>query len=388
MPARPSDALAGSRATWRRPGPSSAGCASAPSSLDAVGGDAVSDGVPRSGPATAGPRARRRPGHPAVLRPDRRRAEGRWYVGRRHVHDDAGDPLVVDWRADVSRAFYRATRPSRWASRCAAGSATTAARSPRTRTSTSPTATRGRAPQRDPGRARSSDHASGRCATSSRRSSPSRTSIVRADLADTVCVQGAPGTGKTAVGLHRVAYLLYAHRERLRRSGSSWSARTGLPLLHRPGPPGARRAGCRTDHRRRAGRAVHRCAAPSRDDVARLKGDARMAEVLRARRLVARRTADRAARASRSGSRRWRVPPTCCSERRRRAAAPRRAVRRRPRACSPQRLAHEVLVQMEREGATHRRPRPGPRWPGTRPCGRTSTGLAGRRPGSSSCCGC
>ena len=35
---------------------------------------------------------------------------GRWYVGRRHIHDDHGDPVVVDWRADVSRAFYRATR--------------------------------------------------------------------------------------------------------------------------------------------------------------------------------------------------------------------------------------------------------------------------------------
>ena len=32
-------------------------------------------------------------------------------------------------------------------------------------------------------------------------------------------MQGAPGTGKTAVGLHRAAYLLYAHRERLRRAG-------------------------------------------------------------------------------------------------------------------------------------------------------------------------
>ncbi len=29
----------------------------------------------------------------------------------------------------------------------------------------------------------------------------------------------APGTGKTAVGLHRAAYLLYAHREQLRRNG-------------------------------------------------------------------------------------------------------------------------------------------------------------------------
>jgi hypothetical protein len=34
----------------------------------------------------------------------------RFYVGRRHVHDDAGDPVVIDWRAEVSTAFYRATR--------------------------------------------------------------------------------------------------------------------------------------------------------------------------------------------------------------------------------------------------------------------------------------
>jgi hypothetical protein len=34
-----------------------------------------------------------------------------------------------------------------------------------------------------------------------------------------VCVQGAPGTGKTAVGLHRAAYLLYTYPDRLRRSG-------------------------------------------------------------------------------------------------------------------------------------------------------------------------
>jgi hypothetical protein len=32
-------------------------------------------------------------------------------------------------------------------------------------------------------------------------------------------VQGAPGTGKTAVGLHRAAYLLYTHPQRVRRSG-------------------------------------------------------------------------------------------------------------------------------------------------------------------------
>ena len=48
---------------------------------------------------------------------------------------------------------------------------------------------------------------------------PDQDDIVRAGADQTVCVQGAPGTGKTAVGLHRVAYLLYAYREQVRRRG-------------------------------------------------------------------------------------------------------------------------------------------------------------------------
>src|SRR2546429_8613593 len=48
---------------------------------------------------------------------------------------------------------------------------------------------------------------------------PEQDELVRAALEDTICVQGAPGTGKTAVGLHRAAYLLYLCREKLRRAG-------------------------------------------------------------------------------------------------------------------------------------------------------------------------
>lgn len=43
--------------------------------------------------------------------------------------------------------------------------------------------------------------------------------IIRSELAGILVVQGGPGTGKTAVALHRAAYLLYSHRERLRSSG-------------------------------------------------------------------------------------------------------------------------------------------------------------------------
>ncbi|WP_129336842.1 HelD family protein [Cellulomonas endophytica] len=43
--------------------------------------------------------------------------------------------------------------------------------------------------------------------------------IIRSELQGALVVQGGPGTGKTAVALHRTAYLLYAHRRTLERSG-------------------------------------------------------------------------------------------------------------------------------------------------------------------------
>lgn len=43
--------------------------------------------------------------------------------------------------------------------------------------------------------------------------------IIRAPLPGVMVVQGGPGTGKTAVALHRAAYLLYTHRERLASRG-------------------------------------------------------------------------------------------------------------------------------------------------------------------------
>ncbi|WP_029088679.1 HelD family protein [Brevibacterium album] len=43
--------------------------------------------------------------------------------------------------------------------------------------------------------------------------------IIRQDMTGTLVVQGGPGTGKTAVALHRAAYLLYRHRDRIAKSG-------------------------------------------------------------------------------------------------------------------------------------------------------------------------
>jgi DNA helicase IV len=141
-----------------------------------------------------------------------------FHIGRRHIHDDEGDPIVIDWRAGVSTAFYRASSSQPMGVRLrrrfgfAAGRLTAyedevlvgAAAGDRASAILQSEIERPRiGPMRDI------------VATIQ----PDQDEIVRADLRTTVCVQGAPGTGKTAVGLHRAAYLLYAHRDQLRRSG-------------------------------------------------------------------------------------------------------------------------------------------------------------------------
>lgn len=51
----------------------------------------------------------------------------RWYIGRRHVADSHGDPVVIDWRAGVSTASTAPHRPSPRASAFVAGSESTGA---------------------------------------------------------------------------------------------------------------------------------------------------------------------------------------------------------------------------------------------------------------------
>ena len=123
---------------------------------------------------------------------------------------------------------------------------------------------------------------------------PEQDVIVRADVSQSVCVQGAPGTGKTAVGLHRAAWLLYAHRERLDRAGvlvvgpnASFLEHVAAVLpslgevrvrhttvegLVTAGLAAATGASSPAGHLAVTGR--------DRVEVARLKGDARLAEVL------------------------------------------------------------------------------------------------------------
>ena len=85
--------------------------------------------------------------------------------------------------------------------------------------------------------------------------------IIRAPLTGVLVVQGGPGTGKTAVALHRAAYLLYTHRVPARAPGRARrGAQPPLPPLHRAGAAVARRDGCRAGHARVA---AARCRRPT-----------------------------------------------------------------------------------------------------------------------------
>ncbi|MBF8189855.1 ATP-binding domain-containing protein [Nonomuraea sp. K274] len=140
-----------------------------------------------------------------------------YHIGRRHITGEhGGPPVVIDWRAPVSRAFYRAS-----------------ARDPqgvalRRRFGWSGTTLTGFEDERldrgEEGESRILAAEIERPRVGPMRDivatiQPEQDDLVRAELDTSICVQGAPGTGKTAVGLHRAAYLLYAHRRRLERAG-------------------------------------------------------------------------------------------------------------------------------------------------------------------------
>jgi DNA helicase IV len=150
-----------------------------------------------------------------------------FHIGRRHVHDKDGTPVVLDWRAPVSRPFYRAsqTDPMGLSLRRRfgfAGGGLTAYEDERfsgQRETTGRSADSAPQPASNLLIAEIERPRSGPMRDIVATIQPEQDDIVRADAATTVCVQGAPGTGKTAVGLHRVAYLLYAHKEQVTRRG-------------------------------------------------------------------------------------------------------------------------------------------------------------------------
>ncbi len=152
----------------------------------------------------------------------------RLYIGRIGVSDDNHDALLVDWRAPAAEPFYRATGPH-----------------PMGLTRRRHFITRGRrltgiddellGPPPAEGEGGGADGlvlmGEGALLAALERSRTGRMGdivatiqaeqdeVIRAPLPGILVVEGGPGSGKTAVALHRAAYLLYTHRFPLERAG-------------------------------------------------------------------------------------------------------------------------------------------------------------------------
>ena len=143
----------------------------------------------------------------------------RRYVGRLGLADDRGNQVLVDWRAPAAQDFYQAT-----------------AASPRDVVRRRHLLTSGRHVTgvddevlvAGEGERTTGDAALLAAVTAPRTGrmgdivatiQAEQDRVIRASERGILVVQGGPGTGKTAVALHRTAYLLYTHRDRLARSG-------------------------------------------------------------------------------------------------------------------------------------------------------------------------
>jgi hypothetical protein len=243
-----------------------------------------------------------------------------FHIGRRHVHAPDGTPAVIDWRAPVSRPFYRASAadPMNLALRrrfgFSGGELTAyedelfAAQAASGAGAGGPDRS-GQRPRTGPSRILIDEierPRSGPMRDIVATIQPDQDDIVRAAADQTVCVQGAPGTGKTAVGLHRVAYLLYAYREQVRRRGVVMVGpnRAFLSYIRNVLPALGELDVTQTT----VGELVGSVPVRGTDDEAAavVKGDARMAEVLRRALWASVRTPDATVVLPR-GSRRWRV---------------------------------------------------------------------------------
>ncbi|KUN94936.1 HelD family protein [Streptomyces caeruleatus] len=222
------------------------------------------------------------------------------HIGRLRISEHPAEPpLVVDWRAPVSRAFYQAgprdpqgvavRRRFGWAPGSRGDSADlTGLEDEHLGTGETGTGESG-AGESGTGESGASEIVAreierprvGPMRDIAATIQPEQDDLVRGDLALSVCVQGAPGTGKTAVGLHRAAYLLYTHPQRIRRGGLlilgpnptflSYISEV-LPAL---GETGVRQSTLRDEIAR------HPVKGADDERAAVVKHDARMAEVLR-----------------------------------------------------------------------------------------------------------
>ena len=283
-------------------------------------------------------------------------ATERWYIGRRHVADSHGDPVVIDWRADVSTAFYRASRaePMGVSLRRRFGidrGQLTALEDERLGRGDEDTAPNGSAFRSQILAGEIERPRVGPMRDIVATIQPEQDVIVRADVGITLCVQGAPGTGKTAVGLHRAAWLLYAYRERLARSGVLVIGPNRAFLDH----IGAVLPALGEVEVRHSTIDELPASVPVRGkdsvDTAVLKGDSRLADVLRTAVWSHVRTPRDPCVLPR-GAHKWRIPASDVAEIVQELKT--RGVRYdAARQMLPHRLAHAILLLMEQAGDSH-----------------------------------
>ena len=151
----------------------------------------------------------------------------RRYIGRIGLSDERHEPILTDWRAEAARPFYEAT-PSHHGDivmrrhitlhfRTVAGieDEVLDVHSAHVNTASEQGTLTGEGALL----ASLGSRRTGKMTDIVATIQAEQDRIIRTDLAGALVVQGGPGTGKTAVALHRAAYLLYTHRRRLERSG-------------------------------------------------------------------------------------------------------------------------------------------------------------------------
>jgi DNA helicase IV len=144
-----------------------------------------------------------------------------WYIGRRHIEDDDHDPVVVDWRAPIAAPFYRATSVDplgvAFRRRFTLDDGDLTAYLDEHLDDPDEGEVAGGIP--DPVLAEIGAERTGAMREIVATIQGEQDVVIRAPIDQVLVVQGGPGTGKTAVALHRAAYLLFEHRGRLARDG-------------------------------------------------------------------------------------------------------------------------------------------------------------------------
>ncbi|MFJ1706099.1 HelD family protein [Kitasatospora sp. NPDC088346] len=148
----------------------------------------------------------------------------RRYIGRTALADEDHEPVLTDWRAPAAEPFYRATPAvpggvvARRHLRCEGRTVVDFDDDP---FGVGGPAGRDGSGLRGEGALLASLTAArtGRMGDIVSTIQSEQDRVIRSELGGVLVVQGGPGTGKTVVALHRAAYLLYTHRDRLAKQG-------------------------------------------------------------------------------------------------------------------------------------------------------------------------